>query len=68
MELSWEYLTNTWLVLPEVAIDTAVLPMSGAGLVTHSLPCPNTGILPAGPAIYPRKLKFEFYIFETDIK
>jgi hypothetical protein len=32
MELSWEYLTNFWVILPEVAIDIAVLLMSGAGL------------------------------------
>jgi hypothetical protein len=34
MEQSWEYLTNIWVVLPEVPIDAAVLPMSGAGLCT----------------------------------
>lgn len=70
MELSWEYLTNFWVMLPEVAIDIVVLPMSGAGLciVTHSLPCPNTGILPAWPAIYPQRLNFELHMFETEIK
>jgi hypothetical protein len=32
MELSWECRTNLWVMLPEAAIDIAVLLMSGAGL------------------------------------
>jgi hypothetical protein len=35
---------------------------------SHLLPCPNTGILPAGPAVYPQKLNFELFMFETEIR
>jgi hypothetical protein len=34
----------------------------------HLLPCPNTGILPAGLYIWPWKLDFELTTFEMEVK
>jgi hypothetical protein len=33
-------------------------------VLTHSLQCPHTGILPAGAAIFPQKLNFELTAFK----